>query len=107
MLYERHPGDVKINPEAGQAVASSLAGEFGPSNVRHDRYPPKGESPHFPVLMRDGSVFPSTAVSGTLARLPVLSIDYVFIEPGLETRAKEWLKVNKNAIIQPTEETNV
>jgi hypothetical protein len=56
--------------------------------------------------MRDGSVFPSTAVSGTLAKLPVLSIDYVFIEPSLEARAKEWLKVNKSAIIQPMEETN-
>jgi HD superfamily phosphohydrolase len=106
LLYQRHPEDVKVNLEAGQAIFEAAEKQFGGANVRHDRYPPKGGTSNFPVLMLDGSILPSITISDTLAKLPVLSIDYVFIEPKLAERAKAWLSSNKSAIIRPMEETN-
>jgi len=41
VLYQRHPEDVKKNPDAGQAILEAARSEFGEDNVRSDRYNPK------------------------------------------------------------------
>ena len=43
------------------------------------------------------------AMSETLARLPVASFDYVFVEPELQNKAMAWLESNRPGIIKPEE----
>jgi hypothetical protein len=73
-------------------------------NVRHDFYRPKGEAPDFPVLVSDGSVIPSRALSGVLQQLPSISLDTVYIRPDQLGAGKRWLHDNKSAIIGSMEE---
>ena len=72
--------------------------------MRHDSAVSRGAPPDFPVLMRDGTVVSSVTASPALTKLPLLSIDYVFIEKELLGKAREWLNTNKGAIILPAEE---
>jgi len=104
VLYQRHPTDAGINPEAGKAIFEAAQGKFGSESVRHDPYVSRGAPPDFPVLMRDGTVVSSVTVSPALAKLPLLSIDYVFIEKELLDKARGWLNTNKHAIILPAED---
>jgi HD superfamily phosphohydrolase len=104
VLYQRHPTDTGINHEAGKAIFKAAREEFGSESVRHDLYVEKGAPMDFPVLMRDGSVVSSMTASPALAKLPLLSIDYVFIEKEGLAKAQEWLNTSKHAIILPTEE---
>jgi uncharacterized protein len=104
VLSERNPGDVAINPESGTAIFKAAQEEFGSDNVRHDRYTAKGESPNFPVLMRDGQVVSALSVSDILSKLPVVSIDYVFVNKELLPRAEKWLKEKRSDIIKIKEE---
>jgi HD superfamily phosphohydrolase len=100
VLYERHPPDVAVNPEAGQAITAAAREFLGPDAVRHDRYAQKGGVAHFPVLRRDGTLTSSLVLSGTLANVPVISIDYVFVEPSLLPEARRWLEASKDEIIR-------
>ena len=73
-------------------------------NVRHDRYSEKGAVTEFPVFTKDTRVISSTSISEVLGNLPVASLEYVFINPDLEKRAKQWLDENRSKIIHPEEE---
>ena len=106
LLYERNPKDVAINPEAGKAVLESLSAEYGPENFRRDRYHQSGGAPDFPVRLRDGQIVSSLAISETLNKLPVVSVDYVFAERGLHSKANKWLRQCRENIIQPKEEAD-
>lgn len=99
-LYERNPNDVKINPEAGQAIFENLSQQFGAERFRRDRYSQKGGAPDFPVRMRDGRIVSSLAISEVLNNVPVLSVDYVFAERGVFDQAEQWLKENRQKIIE-------
>lgn len=57
----------------------------------------------FPVLLRDGSVVSSLSLSQALGKLPIVTIDYVFIDPDPDIRdhAEKWLKKKKTDIITP------
>jgi HD superfamily phosphohydrolase len=105
VLYQWHPADAKVNPEAGKAVFEAARERFGGESVRHDPYSSRGGTPDFPVQMRDGTVVSSVTASSTLAKLPLLSMDYVFIEKEKLAEAREWLRTNKDEIIRPMEET--
>jgi hypothetical protein len=67
-------------------------------------YSQKGGSPDFPVRMRDGRIVSSLAVSGVLNNVPVLSVDYVFAQRDVFDQAENWLKENRNTIIEPQKE---
>lgn len=103
-LYQRHPADVAIDPEAGGKILNAAAARFGGQWVRRDRYSQKGFLSDFPVLMRDGSIVSSIAVSETLAHVPVISVDFVFIERTKLGEARGWLLANKNEILRSGEE---
>lgn len=105
VLYSRHPDDSLVNPDAGHSVLKAAQEEFGAEHFRHDRYPQKGGSPDFPVLTRDGRIVSSLQMSETLRRLPLISIDYVFVNPVLRRNAQQWLDANRATIIQPEEDT--
>jgi HD superfamily phosphohydrolase len=104
MLYERNPKEVAINPEAGTAIYEAIGAMYGPEHFRHDRYPQKSGSPEFPVLLRDGQIVSSLALSETLNKVPVVSIDYVFADRAILDKAKKWLETNRNDVIQPKRE---
>jgi hypothetical protein len=104
VLYERNPSDVGINPEAGSALVHALSRNFGPEKFRHDRYRQGSGAPDFPVRMRDGEVVSSLAVSETLNKVPVVSIDYVFADRSVIAEASRWIKTEKLSVIKPVEE---
>jgi hypothetical protein len=104
VLYERNPDDVKINPEAGKSVFEALSTEFGQEHFRHDRYHQSTGAPDFPVRMRDGQIVSSLAVSDTLNRVPIVSVDYVFAERSIVSKASAWLRKHRADIVKPREE---
>ena len=104
LLYERNPKDADINTEAGQAVYEGACQEFGKEYFRHDRHTEKGTPAQFPVRMRDGQIVSSLAASHVLNNLPLVNVDYVFVDPEFRTRAEEWLKKNRQDIIVRQEE---
>ncbi|MBI3894354.1 MAG: HD domain-containing protein [Acidobacteria bacterium] len=99
LLYARSPDDVKINPESGEALYKAAQKEFPSDLIRHDRYSQKGGSPDFPVRMHDGRIVSSISLSDTLARLPVVSTDYIFADKQILSKADAWLQSSKAAII--------
>jgi HD superfamily phosphohydrolase len=104
VLYQRHPDDVRINPEAGKAVFEAAVAKFGAENVRRDHYPQKREPTLFPVLLRDGRIEPADKMSEVLQHLPVVAVDFVFIRPELWGEATSWLTADRRrAIITPGE----
>lgn len=99
LLYSRSPDDVKVNLEAGAAIYKAAQKEFSEDLVRHDRYSQKGASPDFPVSMHDATIVSSISLSETLARLPVVSTDFVFVDKQVLSKASDWLHANKSKII--------
>jgi len=103
-LYKRNPDDVRKNPEAAKAIYVAAKRKFGEDSVRQDRYPGKGGITDFPVRLKDGRIASSLSVSEVLNNVPVAAFDYVFVDPGLEEVAKEWLAENREKIIEPSTE---
>ena len=106
VVYERNPEDVRVNPEAGRAVFGGLVEEFQPDYIRSDHYRQRSGAPDFPVRMRDDDVVSSLRVSETLNQLPVVSMDYVYVERSLYERARRWVDQNREQVIQPQEEAD-
>ncbi len=104
VLYERHPSDVSVNPDAAIQVSQWAADRFGDDNVRFDTYKAREESADFPVETRDGRIVPSVTVSDVIARLPPLAIDYVFVRPELKDQATALLEEQRQVIIKPKDE---
>lgn len=103
-IYERNPEDVKINPEAGEAIFNTLKSKYGKEHFRHDRYRQSSGAPDFPVQMRDGRIVSSLALSETLKNIPVVSVDHVFADRSCFKKAHNWLKENRHDIIELTQE---
>ena len=106
LIYERNPMDVEMNPEAGQAVLSALGAAYEDDMFRRDRYRQRGGAPDFPVRLRDEKIVPSLLVSGTLNKLPEVSVDYVFADRSLHQVAKEWLAIRREEVIRLDEEAD-
>jgi hypothetical protein len=103
VLYELNPNDFKINSDAAVLIAEATEKKFGRDKTRFDSYTEKRELMDFPVLLGDGSVVSSLSLSQALEKLPIVTIDYVFINPDPDIRdhAEKWLKKNKTDIITP------
>ena len=80
---------------------------FDPEHFRHDRYTQKGGAPDFPVLMDDGALSSSLAVSAVLEHLPIISVDHVFVDRSVEEEAQSWLDKNRHDVIQSLREESV
>jgi HD superfamily phosphohydrolase len=104
LFYERHPNDLKVNPQPGKAVFEAAKEEFGDENVRWDHQPAKGRAPDFPVMPKDGEVSSSMAMSDPLNHLPAASFDYVFVAPALRAKARAWLDENRRSILKTKED---
>ena len=104
VLYQRHPDDVRVNPNAGQAIFEAAKAKYGAANVRHDSYTQKREPVLFPVLCKDGRVVTADQLSEVLQHLPVVAVDFVFINPDLLNDATAWLQANREQLIQAPKE---
>jgi HD superfamily phosphohydrolase len=99
-LYERNPLDLEKNLEAASLIFKAAEQEFGPKNLRFDRYPGKGGGHDFPVLLSDNRVVKSGSASTVLLKLPVVATEFVFVSPEKREKAMAWLKANREKLIQ-------
>jgi len=99
LLYQRNPADMEKNQEACRAVYEAASENFDKDNVRFDSYRQKGGGLDFPVLGRDGRIASSLQMSETLARVPVVAEDYVFIRSEIRRDAERWLEENRDSVI--------
>lgn len=100
IAYSRRPDDVGARALATEKIAEAAADEFGPENVRYGASPRRGDPPDFPVLDRDGSSVSSLSLSELLTKLPASRDEYVFVEPSLRERAKQWIAEHREDIIE-------
>lgn len=106
VLYERNPLDVRRNSEAARLVFEAAEKQFGSKNLRFDKYPAKGGSHDFPVLMSDGRILRSDAASEVLLKLPPVATEFVFIAPDKREKALSWLETNRKSIIEKGRKKN-
>lgn len=102
LLYQRNPNDIQKNPEAGKLIFDAARNKFGEANVRFDTYKQKGSGLNFPVLI-DGRIASSLAMSEVLKTVPIVAVDYVFINPDYREDAEKWLKEEREKIITKKE----
>ena len=88
---------------AGEAIFEALGTHFDPDDFRHDRYTQKGGAPDFPVLIDDRTTLSSLAVSSVLTHLPIISVDYVFVERSVEDKARTWLENHRQDVVKSFE----
>jgi len=100
VLYSPNPGDMEINIDPNTAIYEAAKEEFGKDNVRYDSYHPTGGTYDFPVLLNTEEVESSVNISDALNNIPVVKVDFVFINSDLKKDADEWLKANKEAILK-------
>jgi len=48
----------------------------------------------------DACIEPAISVSSVLRTLKPSSIDYVFVHPDIENKAKSWLKANRQSVLE-------
>jgi len=99
-FYKRNPKDHKININSGELVYKAACEKFGAEFVRHDRYTQKGGSQTFPVQDYE-KIFPSIELSDTIANMPVVATDFVFIDSEHLSAAKKWIEEEHDNIIKP------
>lgn len=105
LFYSRHPDDLLVNRQPGEAVFKAACQKFGEENVRWDFQAGKGRAPNFPVMPKEGPVASSMDMSQPLSHLPEASFDYVFINPKMYRDARAWLETSRKDIVKPTEDT--
>jgi hypothetical protein len=99
LLYQRNPRDVNKNPDSAKAVFEAACDKFGVNNVRNDNYKQRGNGHEFPVITDDNQILSSLELSDTLKNVPIVAVDYVFINPDLYQDAQKWKKENIQTII--------
>lgn len=99
LLYQRNPEDQDVNRRSSLKIYNGAKELFGNSEIRYDSYRQKSGGLDFPVLARDGRIMSSLSLSDTLARVPVVATDYVFVSQACRKQADIWLKENRKGII--------
>ena len=107
VLYSRSPQDVERDleatvkdPEVAVQVRKATEEQYGPSKIRYARRHDKGGEVDFPVLMDDGSIASSKAVSEVLGQLPGITKEYVYVDKDILKDAKKWLKENLDQLLE-------
>lgn len=99
VLYERNPQDIKIHSDPVSIIKRAAVSEFGAECIRDSKPKLKGVGVDFPVRTRDGRIQPAISVSETLSTLKPSAIDYVYVEPSIQSKAENWLKHNREKIL--------
>jgi HD superfamily phosphohydrolase len=99
LLYEKNQQDVKVHSSPGDAIAKAAQLKFGGEVVRYSKPKVKNAGLDFPVRGRDNRIQTGISASPTLSKLQPTSMEFVFIDPRLESQATEWLESNRDAIL--------
>lgn len=99
-FYKWSPKDNKININSVELVYKAACEKFGEESVRYDPYAQKGGSQHFPVQDYE-KILPSIELSDTIADIPVVATDFVFINRERLIAAKKWIVEEHDNIIKP------
>ena len=99
-VYERNPEDIRIHQEPGRTIYEALSKEYGEEYFEYDHYNQQSGVLDFPIRMRDGRIVSSYAMSETLQRIPVVAIDRVYSNRDHFSRAEEWVKKNRQSILE-------
>ncbi|MGE5543792.1 MAG: HD domain-containing protein [Bacillota bacterium] len=102
LLYKRHPDDIQINPNPGEAIYEAALSKFGEESIRRDYSTQKNASSDFPVLCNDGRITSSIIKSEIIQKIPVASFDYVFIKPEFVDEGLKWLERERLNILNKT-----
>lgn len=104
LLYSVRPQDLRVNPNAAEAIYDGLRAHFTEDSLqfRHDALPAKTALPYaFPVLLHDGSIVSAATRSPVLLSPPPTACDYIFVDRNFKTQAKKWLDANLSQLIKP------
>ncbi len=104
LIYERNPDDVRINPRAGESVFLALKKEFDEKLLKYDFKSGTNAAPDFPVRMHDSRIVSSMAVSETLPKLPVPTVDFVFADRSLADQTRNFIKEQRQRILEIKED---
>lgn len=115
-VYRRNAADVEVRSDAPVRIAAALRKEFGSRKVVYDTNAKrKGKDPtrdegrdrdpgsfdeDFPVSLPDDRVVSAYAQSEVLKTIPPVTVDSVFVEPGIRKQAARWLDENRDKIIR-------
>jgi HD superfamily phosphohydrolase len=105
LLYQRSPDDQKVNTKAAEAIRNHAVSRFGKESVHYFSYTETSSSVEFPVLMPDGRTSSSLDSSEVFQRIPVVSVDYLFIDPAHRSEAQKWLTEQRANLIAVPEES--
>lgn len=107
VLYSRPPQDVQRDleatvrdPEVAVQVREAAEEQYGPRKIKYARRHDKGGEVDFPVLMDDGSIVSSKAVSEVLGQLPGITKEYVYVDKDILEEAKKWLKESLDQLLE-------
>jgi uncharacterized protein len=100
LLFEPTPAELGARPDFCRKVYEALRRVVPEKELRYR--PPLSRTDvavHFPVLMRDGNILNSTAISKILGQIPPLTAEYIFVSRSAYTTAADWLKKNRTVIL--------
>ncbi len=101
LIAARTPGK-KGHDAAKRIIARNhykVVYEGNPEDITKREYTEKGGAHDFPVKLKDGRRASSLTVSSVLKKLPLLDVNYIFIEPNLRDSARLWLYNNRLRIL--------
>lgn len=104
-VYKRNLEDQKMNTQATEAIYRAACKKFGKDLVRRNAYTQEGGGQLFPVELKDHRVLQSIELSDTLAKVPVVATEYVFIHQKHSNDAEVWLEKNRPEILKSGKET--
>jgi uncharacterized protein len=104
VLYERTPQDAAKNPDPAFTIYKAVRDQFGEDATRYQKPTLKVVELDFPVRMRDGRIELALSVSEAISKLKPTSIDYVFVAPESEEKARKWLKQNQERTLATGDE---
>jgi HD superfamily phosphohydrolase len=99
VVYSHNPDDASKHPEPGCAIYAGLCKKYGSDKVHHDPFVEKGGVFYFPVLDRDERIVTSSQKSDTLANIPTVTVDNVFVDPIYADEAKQWVRCNRDSVL--------
>jgi len=103
--YERNPSHYEKNPNVCIDIFKAACIEFGTDNLRYDCYFETSRYNDFPVKCRNNEVVSCTSISSVFNNLPVVAIEYIFVNRDNLDKFTKWIKPNINDFIkEPSEE---
>lgn len=99
LFYQRNPADQAVAPDAAERIFAAARDEFGADHFRYDRYTQKAVPIDFPVLQSDQRIVSSLSCSDLLAKIPIVAVEYVFVDSSVKDAANRWLNANRTRII--------